>query len=646
MNEKCGSNCGCHEKSARKETKINKFFKYICFITGVILFITSLIFEKQLLFQIKFIIFSASCILTGGDIFLRAIKNILKGRVFDEYFLMSIAVIGAFVIGEYPEGCAVMIFFKIGEAFQDYAIDNSRKSISKLMDIRPDYANLKTQNEIKRVSPEEVNAGDYIIIKPGEKIPLDGIIIKGNSYLDVSSLTGESMPKEVLPGSEVLSGSVNQNGLLTIKVLKNFGESAVSKILDLVQNAENKKTKTENFITKFAKYYTPAVVFTAFVLAVIPPVIITAATFPEWIHRALVFLVVSCPCALVISIPLGFFAGIGAASKNGILVKGGNYFEALNHADTIIFDKTGTLTKGVFAVTDIYAVENVFKNKEELLFYAAHTEYNSSHPIAVSIQKYYKNQNGNIFPEKIEKCEEIPGRGMKAIIGGKEIFAGNGNILDSAGIKYSKPDDSSETVVYITANDMFAGYIVISDEIKPDSKTAIKKIKNAGIKKIFMFTGDSKTAGEKIRREIGLHSVFAELLPHQKVEKFNEIKEQEKRKHKSGKKNIIFVGDGINDAPILAAADIGIAMGGIGSDAAIEAADIVLMTDEPSKIADALFIAKKTKRVVIQNIIFAVGIKFIILILGALGIASMWQAVFGDVGVTVIAIFNSMRTMR
>ena len=614
-----------------------KYFEYICFILGIVLFVSGLIFTNIFLFL-------ASCLLIGGDIFLRAGKNILKGEIFDENFLMSLAVIGAFAIGEYPEGCAVMLFYKIGEKFQDFAVDNSRKSISKLMDIRPDYVNLKSENEIKKVFPDEVNVGDYIIIKPGEKVPIDGIIIKGQSYLDVSSLTGESIPREVLPGSEVLSGSVNQNGLLTVKVTKSFGESTVSKILDLVQNAENNKAKTENFITKFARYYTPAVVFAALALAVIPPIFIADSSFSVWIHRALVFLVVSCPCALVISIPLGFFAGIGGASKNGILVKGGNYLEALNNAGTVIFDKTGTLTKGVFGVTEIIAAENIFKNKEELLYYAAHAEYNSTHPIAVSILKYYKDCGNNIFTDKIEKFEESAGLGIKAVINQKTILAGNNKFFDYAGINYINKNDLSGTAVYIAADNIFAGYIIISDEIKKDSKTAVKKLKNLGIKKIAMFTGDSKTAGEKIGRELGLSSVFAELLPHQKVEKFNEIKIKEK--NRSGKNNIIFVGDGINDAPILAASDIGFAMGGVGSDAAIEAADIVLMTDEPSKIAETIQIAKKTRRIVLQNIIFALGVKFIVLILGALGIASMWAAVFADVGVAFLAILNAMRAMK
>jgi len=583
----------------------------------------------------EFILFLVSYLLVGGEVVFRALKNISKGQVFDENFLMSVATIGAFAIGEYPEGVAVMLFYQVGEAFQRLAVNRSRKSISALMDIRPDFANLKVGNELLKVTPEEVGIGDLILVKPGEKIPLDGRIVEGRSALDTSALTGESLPRDVEPGSEVLSGSINKNGVLTIEVSKEFGESTISKILDLVQNASSKKAPTENFITKFARYYTPLVAFAALSLAVIPPLLIPGATFGDWIYRALAFLVVSCPCALVISIPLSFFGGIGGASRNGILVKGSNYLEALNNIDTIVFDKTGTLTKGIFTVTQIIG-ENGWTG-QKLLMCAAHAESFSNHPIALSIQKAYGQK---IETQRLAEEEEIPGQGIRVKVDGRLVLAGNGKLMDSEGIAW-QPANALGSVVYFAIDGVYAGYIVISDELKPDSRKAIQDLRKLGVNNTAMLTGDSKAVGESIAREIGLDAVYTELLPHQKVEQLEKL---EKKKSSGGK--LVFVGDGINDAPVLARADIGIAMGALGSDAAIEAADIVLMTDEPSKIVSAVQVARKTKTIVWQNIIFAMGVKVIVLLLAALGIATMWEAVFGDVGVTVLAILNAMRAMR
>ncbi|MDR3597357.1 heavy metal translocating P-type ATPase [Clostridium sp.] len=585
--------------------------------------------------SIELFLYLASYVLIGGEVILGALRNIRKGQVFDENFLMGIATIGAFTIGEYPEGVAVMLFYQIGEMFQDLAVNRSRKSISALMDIRPDFANLKVEGEIKKVAPEEVSIGEVIIVKPGEKVPLDGKIIEGNSMIDTAALTGESVPRAVGVGDSILGGVINKNGLLTIEVEKEFGDSTVAKILDLVQNASSKKAPTENFITKFARFYTPAVVFAALALAVIPPLVIGGATFSEWIYRALAFLVVSCPCALVISIPLGFFGGIGGASKNGILVKGGNYLEALNDVEIVVFDKTGTLTKGIFKVTEINPENNI--SKDELIACAAYAENYSNHPIAASILKAY---NEEIIKDKIKEYEEISGYGVKVGLDGKEILAGNYKLMDKENITY-KNVETIGTVVHVAINKKYAGYIVISDEIKSDSKSAVKALKEVGIKKTVMLTGDNKIVGNEIARELGLDEVYAELLPDQKVEKL-----ELQYKEKSSKGKIIFVGDGINDAPVLARADIGIAMGGVGSDAAIEAADVVIMTDEPSKIASAIKIAKKTRSIVMQNIVFALGVKLAILVLVAFGIGTMWEAVFGDVGVALLAILNAMRAMK
>lgn len=594
-------------------------------------------------------VFFIAYLIVGGEVLLRAIKNIFRGQVFDENFLMAIATIGAFIIGEFPEGVGVMLFYQVGELFQSIAVNRSRKSISSLMDIRPDFANLKVGDDVKKVAPEEVAIGDIIIVKPGEKVPLDGKVISGASMMDTSALTGESVPREVEAGNEVLSGFINKNGVLEIEVAKEFGESTVSKILDLVQNASSKKAQTENFITKFARYYTPVVVITAAAIAVIPPMVISGASFSDWLYRALIFLVISCPCALVISIPLGFFGGIGGASKRGVLVKGSNYLEALNDVETVVFDKTGTLTKGVFKVTEIVTREGY--SKDELLELAAFAESYSNHPIGVSILKAYGKE---VDRGRIDTYDEISGHGTKVVIlgeqlssgmlklmkKGKEVLAGNAKLMKKENISYDEVT-AVGTVVHLAVDKEYAGYIVISDEVKEDSAKAIQSLKALGVKTTVMLTGDAKVVGEKVGKELGLDQVYAELLPTDKVEKLEALDKQ-----KSPKGKLIFVGDGINDAPVLARADIGIAMGGLGSDAAIEAADIVIMTDEPSKIADAIKIAKRTKTIVWQNIVFALGVKGIFLVLGAFGIATMWEAVFADVGVSVIAILNAMRVMK
>lgn len=584
---------------------------------------------------LELLLYLISYVLVGGEVVLKALKNISRGQVFDENFLMSIATVGAFAIGQYPEGVAVMLFYQVGEILQGIAVNRSRKSITALMDIRPDFANLKIGDELKKVSPEEVSVGSVIVVKPGEKVPLDGKVIEGNSMVDTSALTGESVPREVVVGDNILGGVINKNGLLTIKVEKEFGDSTIAKILDLVQNASSKKAPTENFITKFARYYTPAVVFSAIVLAILPPLFIEGATFSQWIYRALAFLVVSCPCALLISIPLGFFGGIGGASKNGILVKGGNYLEALNDVEVVVFDKTGTLTKGVFKVTEIKPQNNI--SKDELIAYAAYAESYSNHPIATSILNAYSKA---IVKDSVKNYEEISGHGVKVVVDGNEVLAGNYKLMNKENIPYEHVETIG-TVVHVAVDKKYAGYIVISDEVKEDSAKAIKALKAIGVKKTVMLTGDNKTVGTKVAELIGLDEVHAELLPDQKVEKVELLD-----KEKSSKGKLIFVGDGINDAPVLARADIGIAMGGVGSDAAIEAADVVIMTDEPSKIASAIKIAKKTRTIVMQNIFFALGIKLILLVLIALGAGTMWEAVFGDVGVTLLAVLNSMRAIK
>lgn len=618
-------------------------------LIGGILFVLG-IFIPKTLFIPKLAVFLISYFIIGGDVLLSAVKNILKGQVFDENFLMAIATVGAFAIGEYPEGVAVMLFYQLGELFQGIAVNNSRKSIIALMDIRPDYANLKTDNGIKKVNPEEIKVADIIVVKPGEKVPLDGKIINGNSAFDTSALTGESLPREAKTGDNVLSGFINKTGLVEIEVAKVFSESTVSKILNLVENASSKKSKTENFITKFAKYYTPVVVITALIMAIFPPLLISGATFTDWIYRALIFLVVSCPCALIISIPLGFFGGIGGASKHGILVKGANYLEALNDVESVVMDKTGTLTKGVFKVTEINVENNVkindFENNKTdltqslLLKYAAHIEKFSNHPIAQSIVSEYENTVTKIDESVIKDFEEISGFGIKANINNHQILAGNSKLMNLENIKFTEKENLG-TVIYIVFDGQYIGNILISDEIKADSPKAIKGMKANGIKEIVMLTGDNNAIGKNIAQKLGIDKVFAELLPNEKVEKLEEI-----YKTKSEKGKVVFVGDGINDAPVLARADIGIAMGGVGSDAAIEAADVVIMNDEPSKIVTAMKIAKKTKTIVWQNITLAFAVKLIVLILGLFGDATMWEAVFADVGVALLAVLNATRVLK
>ncbi len=578
------------------------------------------------------LLYLAAYMLIGGKVVFRALKNITKGKIFDENFLMSLATVSAFFIGEYPEGVAVMLFYQIGELFQDAAVNRSRRSIIALMDIRPDYANLKTSKGTQRVSPEEVSIDDVIVVRPGERVPLDGIVIDGASALDTSALTGESVPRDVEAGSEVLAGSISQNGLLTIRVTKMFGESTLCKIFTLVQTAGSKKAPTEAFISRFSRYYTPTVLFAALALAMIPPVLVPGAVFSDWLHRALVFLVVSCPCALVISIPLSFFGGIGGASKNGILIKGGSFLEALSRVEMAVFDKTGTLTRGVFKVSYIAA-----DDPEKLLYYAAHAEYASTHPIAISIRQAYKGKaDERLISNYIEKA----GLGISVTVDGKRVLAGNARFMENEHIKFKAAQEPG-TVVYVAAGGKLLGYIVISDEPREGSAAALKELRKLGVKKTVMLTGDSQQAGQAAAVELGLDAVYTELLPHHKVEKLEELDNQ-----KTGKGTLIFVGDGINDAPVLARADVGIAMGGAGSDAAIEAADVVLMTDEPDKVPTAIRIARKTRRIVIQNIVFTLSVKGMILILGAFGIATMWEAVFGDVGVALIAILNATRVIR
>ena len=569
----------------------------------------------------------------GWDIVWKAVTNILHGQVFDENFLMTIATIGALILGEHSEGVAVMLFYQVGEWFQSYAVSKSRKSIASLMDIRPDYANVERNGKLEQVDPDEVNIGDTIVVKPGERVPLDGKIIKGTSALDTSALTGESMPRDVEPGMEVISGCINQTGILTIQTTKKYGESTVAKILDLVENASDKKGKTENFISRFARYYTPIVVFAAIALAILPP-LVTGQPFSVWIYRALTFLVISCPCALVISIPLSFFGGIGGASKIGVLVKGSNYLESLAHTEVVVFDKTGTLTKGSFAVSQIKAID---MKEEQLLELAAYAEDYSNHPISQSIQKAYGKKIDN---SRISDVQEIAGHGVRAVIDGKTVLAGNAKLMNGENIVYT-PSDAIGTVIYLACNGKYAGYIVIEDEVKADAPAAIRALKEVGVRKTVMLTGDADTVGKKVAQKLGLDQAYTELLPADKVDRVEAMLKQTSEKGK-----LVFVGDGINDAPVLARADVGIAMGGLGSDAAIEAADVVLMTDEPSKISAVVRIARKTIRIANENIVFALGVKLLVLVLGATGYANMWAAVFADVGVSVIAILNAIRAMR
>ena len=580
----------------------------------------------------KVIIFFTAYIIAGGDVVVKAVKNIFKGEIFDENFLMVIATVGAFAIQEYPEAVMVMILYQIGEFLQEKAVEKSRKSISQLMDIRPDYANIEIDGKLTKVNPSEVRKGDIITVKTGEKIPLDGTVIDGQASVDTSALTGESVPRELKAGDNAISGCINTNGLLKIKVEKEFGESTVSKILELVEHAGSKKAKAENFITKFARYYTPAVVAGAVILAVVPPVILHAG-FSIWLQRALTFLVISCPCALIISVPLGFFAGIGGASKEGILIKGACYIEALSNPDSVVFDKTGTLTKGTFKVTEIHPFGIT---EQELLKMCAQAENYSSHPIAVSLKDAYSKE---IAPASVKNVEEIAGNGVKANIEGDEILAGNIHLMEMFNVDFQKID-SAGTIVYAAKNRKFAGYIVISDEPKEDAKPAINNLKTLANQTV-MLTGDSQKTAQYIAQELGLNKFYAELLPSQKVEKLEEL-----IANKEKNKSVIFAGDGINDAPVLTRADVGIAMGGLGSDAAIEAADAVIMDDKPSKILKAILIARKTMSIVKQNIVFALGIKALFLILGAFGIVTMWGAVFADTGVALLAVLNSLRALK
>ena len=582
---------------------------------------------------IVFLIFLVPYVIVGWDIVYRAIRNIRNGQIFDENFLMTIATFGAFAVQEFEEAVAVMLFYQVGELFQDYAVNRSRQSITELMNIYPEYANIEVDGVLTEVDPDDVSVGDIIVVKPGERIPLDGIIIEGNSYVDTSALTGESVPRPMKAGSEIISGCVNGNGLLRIRVTKLFEDSTVAKILELVENASSKKAKVENFITKFARYYTPVVVIGAALLAVIPPLILGGG-WADWGLRACSFLVISCPCALVISVPLGFFGGIGAASKVGVLVKGSNYLEALAKMETIVFDKTGTLTKGEFSVSGIYPVST---SEESLLEMAAFAECYSEHPIALAVKKTYGKE---VSVERVTDMEEIPGHGVSVLFDHKRILVGNMKLMKRFHIE-AEEQESIGTVLYLSMDGLFMGSIVIADAMKPQSKQAIKALKDSGVKRTVMLTGDRRIVGEAVAKELRMDDVFTDLLPADKVTKVEELLE-----HMDSKKKLAFVGDGINDAPVLSRADIGIAMGSMGSDAAIEAADIVLMDDDPLKIASVIRIARNTLRIVMQNIVFALGVKGLILILGAFGMANMWAAVFADVGVAVIAILNSMRVMK
>lgn len=579
--------------------------------------------------------FLAAYLIIGGDVLWRAVRNILRGKVFDENFLMSIATIGAFIVGDFAEAVAVMLFYQVGELFQSYAVDQSRKSIAGLMDIRPDYANVQRGERLEKVDPDEVKVDEIIVIKPGERVPLDAVVLSGSSSVDTSALTGESIPRDVEAGDALLSGCINISGLVTARVSKEYGESTVSKILDLVENAGNKKSKSENFITKFAGYYTPVVVIIAALLALIPPLVLPGATFRDWIYRGLIFLVISCPCALVISIPLSFFGGIGGASRRGILVKGSNYLEALSETEIVVFDKTGTLTKGIFQVQQI--VPNGI-GADALLEIAALAESYSNHPISLSLQKAYGKP---IDAARIRDVEEMPGHGVTARVDGAVIAAGNAKLMHRLGVAFAQPEGVYGTLVHVAQGGAYVGYIVIADEVKEDAKRAICELKEAGIRQTVMLTGDTKQIGERVAATLGLDSVYTELLPADKVEKVEALFAE-----KSPRGKLAFVGDGINDAPVLARADIGIAMGALGSDAAIEAADIVIMTDEPSKIATAIRVSKKTLRIVKQNITFALLVKGAVLLLGALGIASMWAAIFADVGVAMLAILNAIRMLN
>ena len=606
--------------------------KEVIIIISAILFVITLFVKMNQTLQL--ILMLVAYILLGKDTVLKAIKNVEKGDFFDENFLMTVATLGAIMIGEYPEAVAVMLFYEVGELFQSYAINKSRKSIADMMDIKPEYANVIRDNKSQKIDPDEVQIGETIEIKPGERVPLDAIIIKGESTLDTSALTGESIPVEVREGATILSGCININALIIAKVTKEYFDSTVNKVLDLVENAASKKSTSERLITRFAKIYTPIVIGLAILLAILPPVISGEYNFRVWIFRALSFLVVSCPCAFVISIPLSFFSGIGAASRAGVLIKGGNYLEALSKVDTVVLDKTGTLTKGVFNVQKVIVVDKNIK-EDKFISLVAMAESGSNHPISKSIQKYY---NKEINTNSINSIKEISGKGIEAVIDNKKILVGNEKLIN---VPKNISIDDIGTILYVEIDNKFTGYIIISDEIKKDSQKAIKGLKNMGIKKTIMLTGDVEKVAKKVGEDLGIDEIYTNLLPQDKVSKFEEI-----IKNKNSKGNVVFVGDGINDAPVLARADVGIAMGAMGSDAAIEAADVVIMTDEPSKIVTAIKSSKKTMKIAMQNIILAFGVKAIALILSALGITDMWMAVFADTGVTILAVLNSFRALK
>lgn len=644
MDEKdtCGC-CDCHDdikiSKSKQEPKSNATRNQIIqFVIGTLLFIAALVIETPEYIPNGF--YGLSYLLLGWNVIFKAITNLAKGKIFDENFLMTVATAGALAIGEYPEAVAVMLFYTVGEFLQGLAVRRSKRSISELMDIRPDFANIMENGELVQAEPDSVKIGDIIIVKPGERIPLDGIVTQGESMLDTKALTGESAPRSAMPSDTVLSGCINLSGVLTIEVTKEYGESTAAKIIDLVENASSKKAPTENFITTFSKRYTPIVVGLAVLLAVLPPLLFSGE-WSDWIHRALVFLVISCPCALVLSIPLGFFGGIGGASRSGILVKGGNFLEALCNLDIVVFDKTGTLTKGVFEVASVTPADGYAK--EKLLELAANAEAFSNHPIALSIRKAYEeSKNGAISASKdiLTSQKEHLGFGVSVVADGVCVLAGSDKLMEQEGIAFTE-SASVGTKVYVAVDGNYAGCIVISDESKPDSREAIDGLKELGVRKTVMLTGDNQQTAQAIAKELSIDEVFAQLLPDQKVEQLEALDAQ-----KLPKRKLAFVGDGINDAPVLARADVGIAMGALGSDAAIEAADVVLMTDEPLKLITAVKIAKKTKHIVVQNIALALGIKGIILVLGALGISGMWEAVFADVGVSILAVFNALRALR
>ena len=645
----CGGSCSSHTESHHGQAghshehshktldneSSSKVFSFIkenaWLLLGVIIFLAIHTFKPVGILEV--VLYGVSYLLIGGKVLLTAFRNITRGEIFDENFLMMVATVGAFAIGEYPEAIAVMLFYEIGELFQSYAVNRSRKSISSLLDIRADHANLVTESGTKEVAPEAVSIGDLIVIKPGERVPLDGEIIEGECYLDTSALTGESIPRLISVGEEVLAGCINTNALVKVRVTKVAGESTVARILELVENASSKKAQTEKFITKFARVYTPIVVLLAVLIAIIPPFVFQV-NFSTWLYRALSFLVVSCPCALVVSIPLGFFAGLGGASKQGVLVKGGNYLEALNHVETVVFDKTGTLTKGVFKVSQIKPVN---MNEAVFIELAAYAESQSTHPIAKSIVDAYTQV---IDTTVLSQYEEIAGHGIKVFVGDKEVLIGNVKLMQRANLNVAEVD-AIGTIIHMVVNQQYVGYMVIADEIKENSKAAIAKLKQHGVSKVVMLTGDHEGVAKKVAAELGVDEVYAGLLPHQKVEHVEEI-----LAHKTKDKNVVFVGDGMNDAPVLARADIGVAMGGIGSDAAIEAADVVLMEDDPMALVKAINKAKQTSTILYQNIIFALGVKILVMILVACGLATMWAAVFADVGVTILAVMNSTRALK